>query len=62
MYRARHSYYLGEMGPILWINAELVALQHLLLPVEICHSVYLRSMLIQGQPYEGAAPGGRGHF
>ena len=38
------------MGPTLWVNAELVALQYLLLPVEICHSVYLRSTLIQGQP------------
>ena len=41
------------MGPILWVNGELVALQHLFLPVEIYHSVYLRSTLIQGQPHEG---------
>ena len=51
-----------EMGPILWINAELVVLQHLVLSVEIFHSVYSRSTLIQGQPYEEAAPGGLGHF
>ena len=31
MYWARYSYYLGEMGSILWINAKLVTLQHLLL-------------------------------
>ena len=51
-----------EMGPILWVNAELVVLQNLFLSVEICHSVYSRSTLIHGQLHEGAAAGGLGHF
>ena len=50
------------MGPILWVNAELIALQHLFFSVEIWHSVYSRSQLIQGQPHEGAAPGGLGNY
>ena len=40
----------------------LAVLQNLFLHVKICHSVYLRSTFIQGQPHEGAAPGGLGHF
>ena len=50
------------MGPILRVNAKLVALQYLFCPVEICHSVYLRSTFIQGQPHEGAELGGLSHF